>query len=193
MTLTRESVLKLIKVQNHNGIDIEELSNIPKINLRGEPNNKDFMKDVVIILNTLLPIEVNTSVANNDLKIIWLGPNEWLIQFNIENQFHNIFSKLQSTLNPQDTAVTDVTENRTIINVKGNNLYKLLAKFMVINLHEVLKKESSVAQTIFTKVPILIVRNHKDKEEPNIDIHVNRSHTSYLYNLLVDGTRNFNF
>ena len=193
MTLTRESVLKLKKVQNHNGIDIEELSNIPKINLRGEPNNKDFMKDVVIILNTLLPIEVNTSVANNDLKIIWLGPNEWLIQFNIENQFQEIFSKLQSTLNPQDTAVTDVTENRTIINVKGNNLYKLLAKFMVINLHEVLKKESSVAQTIFTKVPILIVRNHKDKEEPNIDIHANRSHTSYLFNLLVDGTRNFNF
>ena len=193
MTLTRESVLKLKKIQNHNGIDIEELPNIPKINLRGEPNNKDFMKDVVIILNTLLPIEVNTSVANNDLKIIWLGPNEWLIQFNIENQFQNIFSKLQSTLNPQDTAVTDVTENRTIINVKGNNLYKLLAKFMVINLHEVLKKESSVAQTIFTKVPILIVRNHKDKEEPSIDIHTNRSHTSYLYNLLVDGTRNFNF
>ena len=70
MTLSRESVLKLKKIQNHNGIDIEELSNIPKINLRGEPNNKDFMKDVVIILNTLLPIEVNTSVANNDLKII---------------------------------------------------------------------------------------------------------------------------
>ena len=54
-------------------------------------------------------------------------------------------------------------------------------------------KKSSVAQTIFTKVPILIVRNHKDKEEPSIDIHANRSHTSYLFNLLVDGTRNFNF
>ena len=193
MILTRESVLKINKAQNHNGIDIEELPNIPKINLRGEPNNKDFMKDVGIILNTFLPIEANTSVTNNDFKIIWLGPNEWLIQFNIENQFQNLFSKLQSTLNPQDTAVTDVTENRTIINVKGENLYKLLAKFMVINLHEVLKKESSVAQTIFSKVPILNVRNHKDKEEPCIDIHANRSHTSYLFNLLVDGTRNFNF
>ena len=64
---------------------------------------------------------------------------------------------------------------------------------MVINLHEVLKKKYSVAQTIFTKVPILIVRNYKDKEEPSIDIHANRSHASYLFNLLVDGTRNFNF
>ena len=49
MTLSRESVLKLKKVQYLNEIDIEELPNIPKINLRGEPNNKDFMKDVVII------------------------------------------------------------------------------------------------------------------------------------------------
>ena len=193
MTLTRESILKLNKVQNHNGIDFEELPNIPKINLRGSSNDNDFMKDVVIILNTPLPIEVNTSVANNELKIIWLGPNEWLIQFNIENQFQDIYSKLHSTLNPQETALTDVTENRTIINLKGKNLYKLLSKFMVINIHEVMEKEYSVAQTIFSKIPILIVRNHKDKEEPSIDIHVNRSHTSYLYNLLVDGTRNFNF
>ena len=64
---------------------------------------------------------------------------------------------------------------------------------MVSNLDEILKKESSVAQTIFIKIPILIVRNHKDKEKPSIDIHTNRSHTNYLYNLLVDGTENFNF
>ena len=191
--LTRESVLKLNKVQNYNGINFEELSNIPKINLRGKSNDTEFMKDVGEILNTFLPIEANTNNANNDLKIIWLSPNEWLIQINNENKFQDIFSKLQSKLNPQNTAITDVTENRTIIKVKGENLYKLLAKFMVINLDKVLKKESSVAQTIFIKIPILIVRNHKDKEEPSIDIHANRSHTSYLYNLLVDGTQNFNF
>ena len=193
MMLTRESVLKLNKVQNYNGINFEELSNIPKINLRGKSNDTEFMKDVGEILNTFLPIEANTNNANNDLKIIWLSPNEWLIQINNENKFQDIFSKLQSKLNPQNTAITDVTENRTIIKVKGENLYKLLAKFMVINLDKVLKKESSVAQTIFIKIPILIVRNHKDKEEPSIDIHANRSHTSYLYNLLVDGTQNFNF
>ena len=193
MTLTRESILGLNKAQNHNGISFEEQPNISKINLRGKFNDKDFMKDVGAILNIHLPIETNISNANNNLKIIWLGPNEWLIQINNVNKFQDIFLKLQSTLNPQNTAVTDVTENRTIIKAKGEKLYKLLAKFMVINLDKVLKKQSSVAQTIFVKIPILIARNHKDKEEPNIDIHTNRSHTSYLFNLLVDGTRNFNF
>ena len=191
--LQRESVLKDKKMQNHNGIDFKELSNVPKINLRGQSGDKDFMTSVEKILNILLPVEANIRNANNELQVMWLSPNEWLAQIYNENKFEEIFSELQSNLNPENTAITDVTENRTIIRVSGINLYKLLAKFMVSNLDEVLKKESSVAQTIFIKIPILIVRNHKDKEEPSIDIHTNRSHTNYLYNLLVDGTKNFNF
>ena len=191
--LQRECVLKDKEMQNHNGIDFKELSNVPKINLRGQSTDKDFMASVGKILNILLPTESNIRNVNNELQAMWLSPNEWLVQIYNENKFEEIFSELQSNLNPENTAITDVTENRTIIRVSGVNLYKLLAKFMVSNLDEVLKKESSVAQTIFIKIPILIVRNHKDKEEPSIDIHANRSHTSYLFNLLVDGTRNFNF
>ena len=191
--LQRASILKDKKMQNQNGIDFEELLHIPKINIRGESNDKDFMASVEKILNIPLPTESNIRNANNELQVMWLSPNEWLTQIYNENKFEEIFCELQSNLNPENTAITDVTENRTIIKVSGVNLYKLLAKFMVINLDEVLKKEFSVAQTIFIKIPILIVRNHKDKEDPSIDIHTNRSHTSYLYNLLVDGTQNFNF
>lgn len=191
--LQRESVLKNKEIQNQNGINFKELLHIPKINIQGESNDKDFMARVGRILNTSLPTEPNTRNANNKLQVIWLSPNEWLAQIHNENKFKEIFFELQSNLNPKNTAITDVTENRTIIRVSGVNLYKLLAKFMIINLDEVLKKESSVAQTIFVKIPILIVRNHKDKEDPSIDIHTNRSHASYLYNLLVDGTQNFNF
>lgn len=189
----RESVLKNKEMQNHNGIDFKELSNVPKINLRGQSSDKEFMANVGKILNILLPTKSNTRNKNNELQVIWLSPNEWLAQIYNQNKFEEIFSELQSNLNPKNTAITDVTENRTIIRVSGFNLYKLLAKYMVSNLDEILKKESSVAQTIFIKIPILIVRNHKDKEEPSIDIHTNRSHTNYLYNLLVDGTKNFNF
>ena len=193
MTLIRKSVLDFNNVQHYNGIDIEELSFIPKINLRGESSNKDFMGDVSDILNTQLPEEANICIYKENLKIIWLSPNEWLIQINNEDEYKNIYSKLHVKLNPYDTAITDVSENRTIMNVRGKDLYKLLAKFMVIDFDNVLKKESSVAQTIFNKVPVLIVRNHVDKDQPNVDIHSNRSHSNYIYNLLVDGCSNFNF
>ena len=168
--LQRESVLKYKEKQNHNGIDFEELSNIPKINLRGQPNNQDFMTSASKILNTPLPTEPNISNVNNDIKVIWLSPNEWLVQILNENKFRTIFTNLQSTLNPENTAVTDLTENRTILNISGHNLFTLLAKFIVINLDQALKKEVAVVQSLFIKVPVLIVRNHKDSKKPNIDI-----------------------
>jgi len=191
--LKRESVLRDQDIQVHNGIEFEELPHVPKINLRGQPDNKDFMASTGKILNILLPTEPNTSYVADIIIVIWLGPNEWLIKINSENKFKEIFSKLQSTLNPQNTAVTDLTENRTIIKVSGHNLYALLAKFMVIDLVSVLQKETAVAQTLFIKVPILLVRNHKDSEKPSIDIHTNRSHAQYIYKILVDGCRNLDF
>ena len=191
--LKRESVLKDQEIQVYNGIEFEELSHIPKINLRGQSDNKDFMSSSRTILDILLPTEPNISNVTVNVKVIWLGPNEWLVEINNENKFKEIFSKLQSTLNPQNTAVTDLTENRTIIKVSGHNLYTLLAKFMVIDLDTVLQKETAVAQTLFIKVPILLVRNHKYSEKPSIDIHTNRSHAQYIYKILVDGSHNLDF
>jgi len=191
--LKRESVLKDKGIQVYNGIEFEELSHVPKINLRGQSNNIDFMSSTETILDTPLPTEPNISHVAVNVKVIWMSPNEWLVEINNENKFKEIFSKLQSTLNPQNTAVTDLTENRTIIKVSGHNLYTLLAKFMVIDLDTVLQKETAVAQTLFIKVPILLVRNHKYSEKPSIDIHTNRSHAQYIYKILVDGSLNLDF
>jgi sarcosine oxidase subunit gamma len=191
--LIRENVLKNILIKDCDDFDFKELSNIPKINLRGSITDKDFITNVGKILDTLLPTEPNTSISNNKLKIIWLSPNEWLIEIYEIKDFNKIFTDLQYSLNAQNTAITDVTENRTILNLNGSRLYKLLSKFMVIDLDKVLNKESSVAQTIFIKVPVLIVRNHQKSKKQSINLHTNRSHAQYIINLLVDGSKNIDF
>jgi len=191
--LTRENIIKKTSIKNYNDFNFQELSNIPKINLRGDITNKDFITNIGKILNTLLPTEPNTSNSNNKLKIIWLSPNEWLIEIYAIKDFNKIFTNLQYSLNIQNTAITDVTENRTILNLNGSHLYKLLSKFMVIDLDKVLNKESSVAQTIFIKIPVLIVRNHQKNEKQNINLHTNRSHAQYIIDLLIDGSKNINF
>ena len=191
--LIRENVLKNILIKDCDDFDFKELSNIPKINLRGNSNNKDFITNVKKILDTPLPTEPNMSNFNNQLKIIWLSPNEWLIEIYEIKDFNKIFTDLQYSLNAQNTAITDVTENRTILSLNGSHLYKLLSKFMVIDLDRVLNKESSVAQTIFIKVPVLIVRNHQKNEKQSINLHTNRSHAQYITDLLIDGSKNLDF
>ena len=190
MSLTYSNVLNINK-KNYNGVTIEERALSGKINIRGKSSDKEFMKNIGSVLNLVLPIEPNVRIFNNNISIMWLGPNEWLV-ITPENEKDGIISLLKSNLNPQKTAITDVSFNRTILRLEGEKVFTLLSKFLVANLEKILKTNFSVAQSIFIKIPVLFVRNNTDEEPTSLDLHLNRSHTKYVYELLVDGSKNLN-
>jgi len=194
--LNRENSIHILQnnvVQEHADIKFQELPFMTKINLRGNPNDKKFLSSTSKVLNTTLPIRTNTYIKINSLKIIWLGPDEWLIIDEKGDDKKDLFSKLENSIGSQDASVTDVSENRTVIRIMGTKLFTLLAKFLTLNLDNSLNSSSSVAQTLFIKVPVLLMRLHEHNSEPKIDIFTNRSHTNYVYKILVDGTQNLDF
>ena len=186
MILSRNTVLENIKIEK-NDVTIEELPFIGKINLRGNTKDRDFLSNAGSVLDILIPTEPNTKITNTELQVIWLSPNEWLLSFYKNENFTRILNELNNKLNPEKTSITDISENKTIIRVEGDKTTELLRKFMVLNIDDVLQDNLKVAQTIFVKIPVLIIRNHLNKEKQSFDIHVNRSHTTYLRNLLLDG------
>ena len=186
MILKRKSVLENVKIEK-NGISIEELPFVNKINLRGNTTDRVFMSNTGSVLDILIPTEPNTKIENKNLQVIWLSPNEWLLNFIYNENFTRIFENLSNKLNPENTSITDISESKTIIRVEGINTTELLRKFLILDIDSVLNSNLKVAQTIFVKVPILIVRNHKDQDTQSFDIHLNRSHTTYLKDLLLDG------
>ena len=190
MTLQRNTVLDQVKIEK-NGVLIEELPFVGKINLRGDVKDRDFLSNVGSILNILIPTEPNTKIQNKEFQVFWLSPNEWLLNFLSNDNFTKIFEELSNKLNPEKTSITDTSENKTIIRVKGKNTTELLRKFMILDIDNILKDHSRIAQTIFVKIPILIIRNHLNVDEQSFDIHVNRSHTTYLRDLLLDGCNQF--
>ena len=191
MKLERENSiysLKNNKIENYFGIKIQELTFAKKINLRIDTNNNS-LATCSKILNIMLPTKPNTYTKKDYLKVIWLGPDEWLII----NSEDNLFLKLKDKLGDIEASVTDISENRTIIRISGEKIFTLLSKFLVLDLEKNLGSVSSCAQTLFVKVPILLVRNYKKQQMTEIDILVNRSHANYIYSLLVDGTNNLDF
>ena len=190
MTLERRAVLKELKIEK-NGILIEEIPFVEKLNFRGNPKDKNFLTDVGSILETLLPIDPNTKVENADFQVIWLSPNEWLINFIKNDKFSITHQKLINQLNPEKTSVTDISENKTIIRIVGDKSIELLRKFMILDIDKILKDNSKVAQTILVKIPILIIRNHSQDQQQSFDLHINRSHANYLKDLLLDGCNQF--
>ena len=192
MILERENTIKSLqnnKIENFFGTNIQELAFINKINLRINTKNTDYMKICGKILNAILPTKPNTFTKNGNLKIIWLSPDEWLIT----NEDDNLFSKLKNEIGDLEASVTDVSENRTIVRLSGEKIYKLLSKFLVLDLEKSLPRESTCAQTLFAKVPILLLRNHNENQVPEIDIFLNNSHANYVYNLIIDGSENLDF
>ena len=190
MILKRKSVLEDVKIEK-NGISIEELPFVNKINLRGNTTDRVFMSNTGSVLDILIPTEPNTKIENKNLQVIWLSPNEWLLNFIYNENFTRIFENLSNKLNPENTSITDISESKTIIRVEGIHTTELLRKFLILDIDSTLNSNLKVAQTIFVKIPILIVRNHKDQETQSFDIHLNRSHTNYLKDLLLDGCNQF--
>ena len=182
--------LKNNKIQEHGNIKIQELPFINKINLRLDPRNKNYMSLCGKILGIILPTKPNTYSKNENVKSLWLGPDEWLI---VNESKNDLFSKLTNELKEEDTSVTDVSENRTVIRLTGEKIFILLSKFLTLDLENNLFNQSCCAQTLFVKVPSLLIRNNNENEIPEIDIFINRSHSNYIYNLLVDGTKNLDF
>ena len=176
------------KVENHFGVDIQELPFINKINVRIDINDNQNIIKCGRLINAILPIQPNTYVKNDNVKAIWLGPNEWLITNN-----QNLYKNLKNEIGDIQASVTDVSENRTVIRISGDQIFKLLSKFLVLDLEKNLPDESSCAQTLFVKVPVLLVRNNNEKQIPEIDIFTNRSHAKYIYNLIVDGSQYLDF
>ena len=188
MSLVFNNVLNKNK-KNYNGVTIEETILSGKINIRGKSSDKEFMKNIGSVLNLVLPIEPNVRIYNNNISIMWLGPNEWLV-ITPENEKDKIISLLESKLNPEKTAITDVSFNRTVLRLEGKQVFTLLSKFLVANLEKILETNFSVAQTIFLKIPVLFIRNNTNKEAISLDLHLNRSHAKYVYELLIDGSKN---
>ncbi len=190
--LNKEKTINSINnnIIKHFEIKIQELPYVDKINLRLDPNNNDYMSICDKILGAVLPTKPNTYVQNEKVKIIWLGPDEWMV---INDQENELFIKLKNELGDLEASVTNISENRTIIRLSGKKIITLLSKFLVLDLKKNLGTQSSCVQTLFAKVPILLVRNADNNQIPVIDIFTNRSHANYIYNLLVDGTKNLDF
>ena len=195
--LNRENTIQSLKnnkfkdfKEKHSFIQIQELPFVKKINLRLDPNDKICVSSCSKILDTVLPTKANTYSKNTiNEKVIWLGPDEWLIVSDNDDAF----LKLQNKIKDIEASLTDVSENRTIIRILGSKVFVLLSKFLVLDLEKNLPTLSSCALTLFVKVPILLIRISSDTQKHEIDIITNRSHANYIYNLLVDGTKNLDF
>ena len=180
-----EKTSPINEVKNFNNFSMCEKKSVPKINLRGNPKNKDFTSKVGKILGIILPLEVGKITIKEEISIICTGPNEWLVisnntvkengnSFELENILYENVSKKNLG------AVTNVTDQFTILSLKGSNINEILSKSSPFNFDILL--DNSSTQTLLNNIDITIVK----KNNENMDLLVRRSFSEHLWSWIKD-------
>jgi len=171
-----------------NNFLIFEKTQIVKINLRGDANNKDFTGKVGKILGLILPIEVGSIVFKEEISVVTTGPSEWLIVSNNiiekDNNNYELENNLYENISKNNLgAVTNVTDQFSIFSLSGSNIFEVLSKSSPFDF-DTLSNNCS-AQTLLNNIDITIIK----KDNENVDLFVRRSFSEHLWLWLNDSAR----
>ena len=168
-----DNLLKLSEVKNLLIVQIVQYKN-SSINL-----------DNLEIDGLKLKNETLTVVSNNNTRILWNGPKNWLFISTKKDLLKNIVETFKQT----DFAVTDLSHSRSIIEIEGNMAYEVLKKGSPIDINKL--KSGDCANTVYNGITITLdfVSN-----KPNvIRIFGLRSFGESLYHSITDACLEFGY
>jgi sarcosine oxidase subunit gamma len=172
------------------GVVIKEDKFRGHLNLRGNPQDADFMTAVESVLGIALPTKPNTSARNALSVAYWLCPNEWLLivapgtQAQVEADLREAVAKQNA--HPH-IAVTDVSSGQTLVNLSGPDMAELLQKCTVYDCHADNLPAGKVVQTTFAKTGTTICK----LEDGSVDLVIRRSFADYFFLWVQDASKEY--
>jgi len=159
------------------GITVGEVAHRAIINIRGNPGDLVFSAAVKVATGADLPIAANTVSVADDLRILWLGPNEWWVVAP-DAKRAELIERLRQSFAGQHTAVCDVSESRTVITVTGPAARDVLARGISLDLHPRAFGPGQCAQTGMAKANVVL---HQIDNAPSYEIYILKSFSDYLW------------
>jgi sarcosine oxidase subunit gamma len=162
-------------------LSVRELPFVSQLNLRAEPKDAGVMKRLAEALGFALPLTPNTVASNGDRRAMWLGPDEWLIA-GPDGEQTALERGLRDALGEAYGAVTDVSANRTLLEIRGAKARELLERGIPIDLDPRSFEPGRCAQTLLAKAQVILER----REEPAFVVYVRTSFAVYVATWLLD-------
>ena len=168
-----ENLLKVSEIKNLLIVQIVQYKNsavsfesidIDSLNLRNEPQ---------------------IVVSNNDTRILWNGPKNWLLVSTKKDLLKNISEVFKET----DFAVTDLSHSRAIIELEGTEAKEVLKKGCPFNFN-ILQKNKSVNST-YNGIAFTV--DMLDDNPNKIRLFTLRSFGESLYHSITDASLEFGF
>ena len=166
-------LLKISELKNLSIVQIVQYKN-SKINLESININDLKLKDN--------PLNV---VSNNDTRILWSGPKNWLLVSEKKEIIKDIYSIFKDT----DFAVTDLSHSRAVIEIEGRDVKEVLKKGCPFNFND-LKKNNSINSSFHN---IAFTVDMIDTNPDKIRLFALRSFGESLYHSITDASLEFGY
>ena len=126
-----------------------------------------------------------TVVFNDNTRIMWNGPKNWLLVSTKKNLIKNIPNEFKDT----DFAITDLSHSRAIIEIEGKETIEVLKKGCPFNFNT-LEKNNSMNST-YNGITITV---DKLNDNPNkVRLFALRSFGESLYHSITDASLEYGF
>ena len=192
--MTLISALKNIHIKglfgDHEGKDLKNLLKISEnqnllITQIAQYKNSTILPENIKIDNLNLKNEI-LSVSNNaDTRILWSGPNNWILI----SKKKDILKEVSEKFDEKNFAITDLSHSRAIIELEGESAKEVLKKGCPYNFNE-LKKNNCLNSTFNgMSVMIDILNDNPDK----VRIFTLRSFGESLYHSITDSSLEFGY
>jgi len=171
--------------KSYSDLEMKEIKPIMKLIIRGK--TKGFITAIGKNLNMIFPTEANTSTSGETLTAFWLSPDEWMLisneTINEDTNTYEVEDNLVNNISKANLgAVTDVSDQFVMINIKGSKVFDLFATGSPFNFNEFKNKRGSVVQTILSHIDVIIHLT----EINNVNLFVRRSFSEHLHSWLND-------
>ncbi len=131
---------ELLKVSEVNGLLIFQIAKY---------NKSKFDVSEINIDGLNLPSPLKSS-SNLNTRILWFGPDNWLVFSNILD----LLAKEKKQFKEENFAITDISNSRTIIELEGNLVNEVLKKGCPLDINNF--KEGDCANSVYNGITITI-------------------------------------
>ncbi len=165
-------------------LKISEIKNLLIVQIVHYKNSKVSIESINID-SLKLKDEPLSVVSNNDTRILWNGPKNWLLVSTKKDLLKNILQNLKET----DFAVTDLSHSKAIIEIEGKDVKEVLKKGCPFNFNT-LEKNNSINSS-YNGLALTI--DMIDESPYKVRIFALRSFGESLYHSITDASLEFGF
>jgi sarcosine oxidase subunit gamma len=167
-------------------VRLQERAFLGHINLRCDPSDAGLTGAVEGALGCILPRIPNTfKAAQAGHKVLWLGPDEWLV-VTPEDRHSTLAQALRLAVGDGFASVIELGSGQTVIGISGQRAREVLAKGCPLDLHPRAFGPGRCAQSRLARALITLAQVD---EAPTFELIVRRSFADYLWQWLSDACR----